>query len=112
MASAAPKPRIPVEKRGKIIGLREMGLTYREIAARVGCSVGSVCELIKKHQQTGTAADRPIPGRKIATTNREDHVYPWQIGAKRLLRSVPVSKNIIAQPCQCPQCSDDCGRWV
>ena len=68
MASTAPKPRIPVEKRGKIIGLREMGLTYREIATRVGCSVGAVCELIKKHQQTGTVADRPIPGRKRATT--------------------------------------------
>ena len=74
MASAAPKLRIPVEKRGKIIGLREMDLTYREIAARVGCSVGAVCELVKKHQQTGTVADRPIPGRKKVTTNREYHV--------------------------------------
>ena len=51
-----------------------MGLIYREIAARVGCSICSVCELIKKHQQTGTVADRPIPGRNRATTNREDHV--------------------------------------
>ena len=53
MASAAPKPRILVEKRGKIIGLRERGLTYREIAARVGCSVGTVCELIKKTPEDG-----------------------------------------------------------
>ena len=74
MSSAAPNPRIPVEKHGKIIGLREMGLTYREIAARVGCSVGAVCELVKKHQQTGTVADRPIPGRKRVTTSREDRV--------------------------------------
>ena len=58
MASAAPKPRIPVEKREKIIGLRYMGLIYREIAAKVGCSVGAVCELIKK-----TPADRHCSGQ-------------------------------------------------
>ena len=28
-----------------------------------------MCELIKKHQQKGTVADRPIPARKRATTN-------------------------------------------
>ena len=109
MVSTAPKPRIPVEKRGKIIGLREMGLTYREIAARVGCSVGAVCELIKKHQQTGTVADRPIPGRKRVTTNREDHVMTRISPADRR-KTAP--QNIIAGPCQCPQCSDNCWRWV
>ena len=31
-------------------------------------------ELVKKHQQTGTSADRPIPGRKRVTMSHEDRV--------------------------------------
>ena len=33
-----------------------------------------MCELVKKHQQTGTVADRPISGRKRVTKSREDRV--------------------------------------
>ena len=36
------KRRIPIENRGKIVALRDMGLSYRKIAAWIGCSVGAV----------------------------------------------------------------------
>lgn len=51
-----------------------MGMSYRKIAARIGCSVGSVCKIVKKQQQTGTVVDRPITGRKRITTQRQDRI--------------------------------------
>ena len=56
------------------MALREMGISNRKIAMRVGCSVGAVYEVFKKQQQTGTVVDRPIPGRKRITTQRQDRI--------------------------------------
>ena len=36
MAPTARKARIPVENRGKIVAMVEMGVSYREVAARLG----------------------------------------------------------------------------
>ena len=66
------KPRISIENRGKILAFKEVGLSHREIAKRVGCSLGTVSNVLKKKQETGTVQDRPIPGRKRVTTIRED----------------------------------------
>lgn len=74
MPSRSTKPHIPIENRGKIVALRDMGLSYRKIAARIGCSVGAVYEVVRKQQQTGTVVDRPITGRKRITTQRQDRI--------------------------------------
>ena len=68
------KPRISLEKRGKIIVLSEEGYSHREIAARVGCSHGAVGEIIHKHRITGRVEDKPIPGRFRKTTRRQDRL--------------------------------------
>ena len=74
MSSRSKKARIPIENRGKIIVLHEMGMSYCKIAGRIDCSVGSVCEIVKKQQQTVTVVDRPITGRKRITTQRQDRI--------------------------------------
>ena len=74
MAPTAHKKRIPIENRGKVVALRDMGLSCREVAARVGCSVGAVSEIMKKYQETGTVVDKPISGRKRVTTQRQDRI--------------------------------------
>ena len=51
-----------------------MGLTYRTIAIRVGCSVGSVHYVLQKKKETGTVKDKPITGRKRATTQHQDRI--------------------------------------
>ena len=66
------KTRIRVEDCGKIVAFVEVGLSYREIANRVGCSLGAVSHIVRKQKETGTVQDRPIPGRKRVTTTRED----------------------------------------
>ena len=68
------KPRISIEDRGRILAFQEMGLTYRTIAIRVGGSVGSVHYVLKKKKETGTVKDKPITGRKRATTQRPDRI--------------------------------------
>ena len=69
-----PRPRISVENRAKIVILAEEGYSQRAIASRVGCSQRSVCEIIKKHTETGEVRDRKIPGRPRKTTSREDRL--------------------------------------
>ena len=58
--TTAKKPCILLENRGEIVALRELGLSYRKIVVRVGCSAGAACEVIKKYQQTGTVVYRPF----------------------------------------------------
>ena len=74
MSTSGTKPRIPIENRGKIVALRDMGLSYREIAKRIGCSVGAVHAVVQKQHQTSSVVDRPITGRKRITTQRQDRI--------------------------------------
>ena len=56
----------------KFIVLAEEGYSYRQIVSRVGCSRGSVGEIIKKQKLTGSVHDMPIRGRDRKTTERQD----------------------------------------
>ena len=69
-----PKPRINLENRGKLLALSQEGYTQREIAARVGCSEGSVSDILKKQRLTGSVNDAQIPGRRRKTSEREDRI--------------------------------------
>ena len=78
-----PKPRIPLEDRGKVVALSEEGYSQREIAARVGCSQRSVSGILKKHEETGSVRDKRIPGRLRKTTSREDSILVRKSKADR-----------------------------
>ena len=65
---------ISLENRGKLLALSEEGYTQREIAARVGCSGGSVSDMLKKQRLTGSVNDAQIPGRRRKTSEREDRI--------------------------------------
>ena len=57
-----------------MLALSEEGYTQREIAARVGCSQGSVSDILKKQRLTGSVNDAQIPGRRRKTSEREDQI--------------------------------------
>ena len=65
---------ISLENRGKLLALSQEGYTQREIAARVGCSEGSVSDMLKKQRLTGSVNDAQIPGRRRKTSEREDRI--------------------------------------
>ena len=70
----APKPRITLEDRGKIVALSEEGYTQRVIAARVGCTQARVSGILKKKMVYGNVKDAKIPGRKRKTSQKEDRI--------------------------------------
>lgn len=61
-----------MEERQTIVTLKNLGLSYREIASKVKVSVSSVSFTIKRHSETGENFDRKRSGRPKATTKSED----------------------------------------
>ena len=61
-----------MEERQTIITLKNVGLSYREIAKKVKVSVSTVFFTIKRHLETGGNSDRKRSGRPKATTESED----------------------------------------
>ena len=59
-------------ERGRVIGLREGGLSYRDIAARLGRNVSTVHACWRQWSREGTMSRRPGSGGTRATTERED----------------------------------------
>ena len=61
-----------MEERQTIITLKNVGLSYREIAKKVKVSVSTVFFTIKRHLETRGNSDRKRSGRPKATTESED----------------------------------------
>lgn len=61
-------------ERGRIVGLRETGLSYRAIAARVGREASTVVRVWRQWQEEGTTSRRPGSGARRQTTAREDRL--------------------------------------
>jgi transposase len=62
------------ESRIRVVVLHEEGYSSPKIAKRVGCNQSTVIRIIKKHQETGSTADRHRTGRPKKTTQRQDRV--------------------------------------
>lgn len=68
----ARKRQLTIEERQTIITLKNVGLSYREIAKKVKVSVSTVFFTVKRHSETGGNSDRKRSGRPKATTESED----------------------------------------
>lgn len=90
----ALKPRITLEKRGKIVVLAEEGYSQRQIATRIGCSQRSVSGILKKHKDGGCIRDKKIPGRNRKTTRREDSIVVRKSKSNRFI-TAPLIKSEI-----------------
>ena len=64
--------RISMVNRALMVGQYQQGATMQAIANRFHVSKSSVCEIIRKHRETGDVVDRPRSGRPRVTTHRED----------------------------------------
>lgn len=62
-----------MEERQTIIKLKNVGLSYREIAQKVKVSVITASFTIKMHYKTGANSDRIMSGRAKATTESDDN---------------------------------------
>ncbi|GBN93100.1 hypothetical protein AVEN_65520-1 [Araneus ventricosus] len=59
-------------ERGRVVGLREGGFTFHDIAERLGRNVSTVHDCWQQWPRKGTASRRPGSGRPCGTTERED----------------------------------------
>ena len=59
-------------ERGRVIGLREGGFSFRNIAERLGRNVSTVHDCWQQWSREGATSRRPGSGRPCATTERED----------------------------------------
>ena len=65
-------PRLRDTQRHQAIGMVAAGLSFREIARRMGCSHQTIMKLARRHEDTGSVCDRPRPGRERVTSVRTD----------------------------------------
>ncbi|GBM12740.1 hypothetical protein AVEN_228528-1 [Araneus ventricosus] len=59
-------------ERGRVVGLREGGFSFRDIAERLGRNVSTVHDCWQQWSRESTALRRPGSGRPRGTTGRED----------------------------------------
>ena len=50
----------------------EGGLSFREVARRMGCSHQTIMKLVERNETTGSVSDRQRPVRKKVTSQRQD----------------------------------------
>src|SRR5215813_6521021 len=59
-------------ERGRVIGIREGGFSFLNIAERLGRNVSTVHDCWQQWSRKGATSRRPGSGRPCATTERED----------------------------------------
>ena len=65
-------PQLSNAVRWQIIGMREAGMSLRQISQRVGHHHSTVSRTVNKHRLTIDVKDRPRSGRSRITSRRED----------------------------------------
>ena len=66
-------PQLSNVVRMQIIGMREAGMSLRQIAQRVGHHHSTVSHIVNKHRLTNDVKDRPQSVRPCITSRREDN---------------------------------------
>ena len=64
--------RLNEAQRHRAVGMVEDGLSFREIARRMGCSIQTIMKLVERNAATGSVSDRQCPGRQKVTSRRQD----------------------------------------
>ncbi|GFS50934.1 transposable element Tc1 transposase [Trichonephila clavipes] len=79
---------ISVFERGRIVGLREAGLSYRAVAARVQRNSSTIMRVSKQWTDEGRTARKSVSGPRNVTSARED---------RRLVRIVQTDRTAFSR---------------
>ena len=83
-------PQLSNAVRWQIIGMREAGMSLRQIAQRVGHHHSTVSHIVNKHRLTNDVKDRPRSGRSSRITSRRENN-----ALGRLVRRNPFSNSTV-----------------
>lgn len=70
--------KLSIAERWQAIGMKNAGMSNRQIAANFGVNNSVISRLVARHRQTGSIEDRPRSGRPRKTTPREDRFLARQ----------------------------------
>lgn len=71
-SSSSDMPRLTSEERQRALGMLQAGLSYRDVSRRMRCHHCTISRLRQRATATGSASDRPRPGRQRATDAAQD----------------------------------------
>lgn len=77
---------LSLAEKGKILGLNEVNLSYREIARYLGFNESSIRRFIKKFSETSEISHSSLSGRKRMTDKRGDRELK-RISLKNLFKT-------------------------
>ena len=106
-------PRLSREQRLRALGMVEAGLSYSDIARRMGCSQPTIRNLVERQNTTGSLDDRPRPGRERVTTPTQDRYIRLQHPRDRLRRASRTARETPSRNnprISSPLCVDACGK--
>ena len=81
-------------ERGRVIGLREGGLSFRAIAERLGRNVSTVHACWRQWSREGTMSRRPGSGATRATTARDDRRIRRMAVANRTASAAEITASV------------------
>ena len=64
--------RLNEAQRHRAVGMVEGGLSFREVARRMGCSHQTIMKLVERNDTTDSVSDRQRPGSQKGTPQRQD----------------------------------------
>jgi IS30 family transposase len=82
-------PQLSNAMQWQITGMREAGMSLRQIAQRVGRRLSTVSRIVNKHRLTNNVKDRPRSERSRITSPREDNALG------RLVRRNPFANSTV-----------------
>lgn len=106
MVKNCKKEELSNENKGRILGLREAGWSYRAIALKIPCGKSTVCDVLKKYRQTGSIKNLKRSGRPRVTTTSQDKYIRVTSLRDRFQSAADISRTIINEKTQKP-ISDD-----
>ncbi|CAB4429059.1 unnamed protein product [Rhizophagus irregularis] len=88
--------RLTIEQRVRAIQLLELGLSLREVAARIGENVhySSISRLKKKYKETNSVYDKKKTGRPRKLTDRDERIMVRRIMTDECSTGVSVQKSL------------------
>ena len=85
-------PQLSNVVRWQIIGMREAGMSLRQIAQRVGHHLSTVSRIVNKHGLTNDVKDRPRSERSRITSRREDNALGWLVTRNPFVNSTVLKR--------------------
>ena len=71
-------PRLTAEQRQLALGMLEVGIRQDHVARHLGCTQGTISNLVRRFRQSGSVDDRSRSGRPRVTTVRQDRYIVLQ----------------------------------